>query len=408
MSTRAALRHAESGHTGNSVSCIACGGSSVERFFEMDSVPVQCNVLWPSREHALAAPMGRVQLGYCIECGHIFNLAFNPDVIQYDQNYENSLHFSQRFQRYLDALITGLDERYSLRGRHVIDVGCGKGEFLTELCRKTGAIGTGFDRSYSGSQDDWHSKSPAPTFVVDFYSEEYADYPVDLLTCRHVLEHISDPYEFMSMIRRAIGERTGVRVFLEVPNALYTIRKMGIWDIIYEHVSYFTPHSLNTLLARSGFSDIQITDVFGGQYLAASAVASDHSGCLSVWEDDLPHRLHDDVLAFRDRYAAVLNDWRTTISVIRRNQLRAVIWGTGSKGVTFLNALGVESEVPIAVDINPRKTGMYVPGTGQLVVAPEQLSDYAPELVILMNPIYEGEVAGTIRTLGLDAEIVRA
>ncbi len=388
--------------------CIVCGSDLLELFFEIESVPTQCNVLLPSRDEALNAPTGAIQLGYCQDCGHIFNTAFDPEKMEYNERYENSLHFSQRFQRYLDAMINGLDERYQLHSKHVIDVGCGKGEFLEALCRKTGAFGTGFDRSYVASGTDAGEPDSRANFVVDFFSEDYADQPVDLLTCRHVLEHIADPVAFLAMIRRTIGDRPGVALFLEVPNALFTIRRHGVWDVIYEHVSYFTPNSLSTLLAATGFHDIQICEVFDGQYLTATAIAGDGPGCHTVWEDDRPDRLQEDILAFRNRYGALLEDWRRTLSVIRRNQLRTVIWGTGSKGVTFLNALNVGTEVPMAVDINPRKTGMYVPGTGQLVVTPELLPPFNPELVILMNRIYEGEVAGTIRSLDLDAEIIRA
>jgi 2-polyprenyl-3-methyl-5-hydroxy-6-metoxy-1,4-benzoquinol methylase len=390
------------------IRCNVCGGAAVEQFFTMSAVPVQCNVLRSTREDALAARKGDLLLGFCPDCGHVFNTAFDPDIMEYDQQYENSLHFSEQFQRYLLALITALDDRLNLHGKHVIDVGCGKGEFLNALCQQTGAFGTGFDRSYVPAPDDSAMATNGPEFVVDFYSEAYAEYPVDVLTCRHVLEHIDKPVDFLQMLRRAIGDRTGVSVFFEVPNALYTISRLGIWDIIYEHVSYFTPMSLKKALECGGFSKVQITEAFGGQYLLASAVSSSsHTSESAPHREDL-RQLFEDVDLFRDRYESKVRDWKTTLSVIRRNALRTVIWGTGSKGVTFLNALRVGSEVPYAVDINTRKTGLYVPGTGQEVVLPEALREYEPELVTLMNPIYEGEVMSTLRSLELDAELIRA
>jgi hypothetical protein len=57
------------------------------------------------------------------------------------------------------------------------------------------------------------------------------------------------------------------------------------------------------------------------------------------------------------------------------------------------------------VDVNPRKHGRYVPGTGQRVVAPDELSAAPPDLVVVMNPLYVDEVRSTLGRLGLDAEV---
>jgi len=84
-------------HTSKSI-CPVCNSADVVAFVEIQQVPIHCNLLWPSREEALAAPKGDIRLGFCGECGHTFNLVFNPDLMQYTQHYENSLHFSPGFK----------------------------------------------------------------------------------------------------------------------------------------------------------------------------------------------------------------------------------------------------------------------------------------------------------------------
>jgi len=86
--------------------------------------------------------------------------------------------------------------------------------------------------------------------------------------------------------------------------------------------------------------------------------------------------------------------------------MRAVLWGAGAKGVTFLNMMGAREGVEYAVDVNPRKAGKYVAGTGQRIVEPEFLRSYRPDCVILANPIYEREVRGTLQGLGVEPELV--
>ena len=82
-----------------------------------------------------------------------------------------------------------------------------------------------------------------------------------------------------------------------------------------------------------------------------------------------------------------------------------VTWGGGSKGVTFLNTLRDPSPVRAVVDLNPRKAGKFVPGTGQEIVSPEALRQISPDAVIVMNPIYVDEITEHVRSLGLKGEI---
>ena len=83
------------------------------------------------------------------------------------------------------------------------------------------------------------------------------------------------------------------------------------------------------------------------------------------------------------------------------------MWGAGAKGVTFLNVLAIQPEfIPYVVDINPRKQGMYVPGTGQQIVHPERLRAYAPDVIFVMNPNYREEISEMVRNAGASGEIV--
>ena len=84
---------------------------------------------------------------------------------------------------------------------------------------------------------------------------------------------------------------------------------------------------------------------------------------------------------------------------------RVVVWGAGSKGVTFLNTLNNLS-IEYVVDINPRKQGMYLPGTGQMIVPPAFLRDYQPAVIIVMNPIYKSAIRQLTKKLGLTTKFM--
>ena len=78
-----------------------------------------------------------------------------------------------------------------------------------------------------------------------------------------------------------------------------------------------------------------------------------------------------------------------------------MLWGGGSKAVAFLTTLGVTNEIAYAVDINPRRSGTFLAGGGQQIVAPEFLRDYRPDVVIIMNPIYRDEIQAALADMGV-------
>jgi hypothetical protein len=67
---------------------------------------------------------------------------------------------------------------------------------------------------------------------------------------------------------------------------------------------------------------------------------------------------------------------------------------------------GYGDDIEYVVDINPRKQGMYLAGTGQQIVAPEFLRSYSPDLVIIMNSIYRDEISAQLREMGSSPEVI--
>ena len=384
--------------------CIVCGDSVADPFITISGIPVHCNLLWPDALEARSAPRGKLELVYCPGCGHVFNASFDPGLMEYTQAYENSLHFSARFQDYALDLAERLIRRYDVRGKTVIDIGCGKGEFLALLCERGANRGFGFDPSFV-PENLPPSLADRLTIIQDFYSERYSTYGGDLFVCRHVIEHIEHPREFVRTIQRAVGPRREAVLFFEVPNMLYTLRDLGIWDLIYEHRSYFSPRSLGRLCADSGFEVQESAELYGGQFLGVDlrTSRSGHPGSYASTED-----IGSLVSSFASRYREKMVTWEKTLSEFARHRKRLVVWGAGSKGVTFLNIVPGAEKITHVVDVNPRKKGMYVSGTGQEIIEPGALQRLRPEGVVIMNGLYEPEIRSMLEDLRVSAELLVA
>lgn len=385
--------------------CLVCGAAEVRAFVEVPRVPVFCNVAWRTRVEALGAPRGDIRLGLCSRCGYIFNLAFDPRRVEYTEAYENCLHVSQRFRRYARDLAERLVGAYGLHRKEIVEIGCGNGDFLALLCDLGRNRGYGFDPSYAGGPAE--RRGGPVTIIPEPYSERHGDRAVDFLCCRHTLEHVDDPQAFLGVVRRALGSRKNVPVFFEVPDALAIVRDLAIWDLVYEHRSYFTATSLQRAFGEAGFDVHRTGSAFGGQYLSVEATPA--AGAPGAWSAD-PGQLAElrrQAAEFARRFEKKVRRWRSAIGRLVKAGRRVAVWGAGSKGVTFLNTLGL-ADLEYVVDLNPRKQGKHVAGTGQRIVPPDFLRDYRPDVVVVMNPIYLGECRQLARQLGVRAQLVGA
>jgi hypothetical protein len=148
-------------------------------------------------------------------------------------------------------------------------------------------------------------------------------------------------------------------------------------------------------------------EAFGGQYLYVEMRPGKGDALAPVPEAHGAAAVRTHASAFARQYGEKVEYWRARLREMQQAGRRTLIWGGGSKGVTFLNVLGGDSGIEYVVDLNPYKQGQYVAGTGQRVVAPEFLREFRPTDVIVMNPVYEAEIAASVRALGLDARLHR-
>lgn len=388
------------------MSCPVCGSDAVDALFCAADVPVFCNVQWETRDRALAAPRATLAIDVCPQCGHAHNAAFREELVGYAPGYDNSQHFSTTFQAYAMGLVDRLVVAHGLNGASIVDIGCGRGDLLTMLVQRNGGRGFGFDPSAAAA-----AGQPARSVTISrklFTREDAQEIRPGLVCCRHVLEHVRDPIGFLVEIRKSL-ETTGTAVlYIEVPNGEQQLRDSAIWDYIYEHYSYFSACSLAMVLEAAGFEILALREDFGGQFLCVEARPARRSeGPLTVGRGT-PAASH--VAGAAARFRTKLARWREWADETTAAGRCVTIWGAGSKGVMFLNLLGLNAPSPIeyAVDQSRTKHHRYVAVRGQEIVPPERLAGSNVEEIVVMNPVYRGEIERRLGEIGLAPRILIA
>jgi hypothetical protein len=359
----------------------------------------------PTREVAINYPKGDIALGFCANCGFISNTLFDPGLHEYSTQYEETQGFSATFRSFHSKLAASLIEKYNLNGKTIVEIGCGKGEFLTLLCEMGRNRGIGFDPAFVKDRNPTGPGTDVE-FIQDFYSEKYAHVQADFFCCKMTLEHIPETARFIRTVRQAIGDRSDTTVFFQVPDAIRVLRDCAFWDIYYEHCSYFCAGSLTRVFREAGFQVLETWNDYDGQYLMITARPSPGIAESNQLEKETPVLVSGAIKAFLEQQSARVLSWRQQLTDIKVNRQRAVVWGSGSKGVAFLTCLNLNGAIEYVVDINPYRQGKFMAGTGQEIVGPEFLRQYKPDLAIVMNPIYRTEIREDLRRMRLSTDVV--
>lgn len=384
------------------VCCPLCGGGGLREVLRLQAVPVVCNQLWPDAETARAAATCDIDLAVCEACALVFNRSFREDSITYAPGYENALHFSPRFRAFAEDLCNDLVARYDLVGRDVVEIGCGDGHMLALMAKRGVRSATGFDPSAAGKPSP-SAETPGVHIIPEYFRAAQLERPFDFILCRHVLEHLPHPFAVLRDVRAAIGKRD-CPVYFEVPNAQWMLESGSMWDVIYEHVTYWTPASLETLFRRAGFAPVSIRAGYGAQFMMIEAhPAAAEPGFLP---DEIARAAVARACArFSETTSAILSDWRSRLGALNRQDKRAVIWGAGSKGITFANAVGADGAcIAALIDVNARKHGRFAPGVALPVVGPSDIGALAPALVLISNELYAEEIARDVTGQGLSVK----
>jgi SAM-dependent methyltransferase len=375
----------------------------MEIFHTATDVPTNSCILLGSREEAIAYPKGDIALGFCGVCGFVGNTAFDPVLTEYSGRYEETQGFSPTFQRFHQDLADRLMDKFKLQDREILEIGCGKGEFLLMLCAEGKNSGVGYDPGYLA---DRHAAAPGENvrFVADFYTEKCTDTAADFVCCKMTLEHIPETRDFVRMVRLAQGDRPA-EIFFMIPEAKRILKDCAFEDVYYEHCSYFSPHSLERVFRDAGFFPTAVGFEYDGQYLTIAASTADQGQGQLTGPDQLGD-LSGWVKGFPALFQSQLDFWRGKLEAWRTEGKTAVIWGSGSKGVSFLTTLGLDEGIAGAVDINPHRQGYFMPGTGHKIFGPDDLVELKPDVVIVMNPIYREEITADLAKRGLTPEIL--
>ncbi|MEK4190990.1 class I SAM-dependent methyltransferase [Paenibacillus sp. FSL L8-0494] len=381
--------------------CPVCESTNLKSIITRENIPVFQNLLINSLESAKQIVKGDLNILQCIDCGFVYNSSFDSDKVVYGSDYENTQSYSLYFEKYLNELTSNLVNKNGVRNLNVVEVGCGKGIFLRKIVEAGNNYGYGFDPSYIGPDVELDGKL---RFEKRLYDEECVHIKADVVICRHVIEHISEPLVLLKTIRKALIHSPNARVFFETPCVEWIFNNKVMFDFFYEHCSYFNKSSLAKAFELAGFEVVNIEHLFNGQYMWLEARLVETSEKF----DDFTSIM--DIVTNSMQFSQHEREWKQKVQdrlAEHSEKGEIAIWGAGAKGVTFLNLIDPDLKyINCVIDVNPNKVGKYLPGTGHEIVGINVLQDKELSTVIVMNPNYLEEIKQIIVQQHLNIELI--
>ncbi|MBW0106294.1 class I SAM-dependent methyltransferase, partial [Pseudonocardia sp. KRD291] len=290
-------------------SCPACHAPAADPFFEVAGLPVHGTAVLPDPAQARAVPVGDQVLVLCERCGMVFNRDFDSSLLDYTGAHEESQHHSPRFAAYAAEITADWVARFGLADRHVVEVGCGSGDFAAELLDAGVGRVTGIDPHFAPER-----VRPERAGRLSAVPEPFAAGQVEpgtaALVCRHTLEHIPALSRFGDELVAGMRRGGTATLLAEVPDLGRILTEGAFWDLQYEHCSYFTPATMRGFLTGLGFVEPAVRTTYSDQYVVAEATLG--SGDAATPEltapelDALRTGCHD----FAERVSSQVQRWR--------------------------------------------------------------------------------------------------
>lgn len=354
---------------------------------------------------------GYADLVTCMDCGMVYHdtVASEDDFQRY---YSQNSYYAMaetagsgglgkkekiRYQKILNTL----KPYFSQNNPHIIDVGSGKGGFLS-WCKDQGFTHlTAIEQSILCV--DTINQDP----VICAYNDlnrlnSHAD-QVDVIILSHVLEHIFNPLAFLDEIVKLASEST--LFYIEVPNANFYIQEVDQWRYLYfEHINHFDDLHIEHLINQAGLLIVR------KEMISFIPGIKNSEECLSyVCQKNkvVQYRVNNSQLAKTMKKTLAHNPpWTAVINSVLKNRKKPIsIWGVSQYIQLMMgSSVQLQEKLKYLVDKSPAKQNRYIGGNE--VFSPDKLVELEKDdILFIPGNIYGQETKDFLKRMNILAEV---
>ena len=363
--------------------CIACGAPLWETpLLTLDNMPASAQHM-PDAQGVKQDRGLTLDLCQCMGCGLV---QFDCEPVDYYRDVIRAGGFSKTMVELRRYQYKHLIDSYHLEGKKFIEVGCGQGEFLKVLSE--------FPVEVHGIEHDPHLVELARAQGLDvtegFTETEdtrFAGGLYDVFLSFNFLEHQPDPSTMLQAIYRNLED--DAMGLITVPSFEYIMDHNSYYELIRDHLAYYTFETLTPLLERNGFL-VEECEVI-------------NRDTLSVIVRKRPQMDTENLL---ECYVNLKREMETYMKYLDAWDKKVAIWGASHQGFTLAATTKLGERARYIIDSAPFKQGKFAPASHLPIVGPDHFHEHPVDAIIITAPGYTDEIAASIRRkFGTSVEI---
>jgi SAM-dependent methyltransferase len=355
------------------ISCRFCGNSFFdEPLLSYKNMPKAAQFM-PDFE-SLGSEKGiDLDVYQCSGCGLV---QLNSDPVHYYREVIRASAFSDEMKSFRISQFTEFVKKYSLQNKKFIEIGCGRGEYLSIL-KLTSVDAYGLEFSPESVEYCQNLGVCVSKGFVQHENEKLNNGPFDGFCILSFLEHLPEPNTVLRGIYNNLND--GAIGLIEVPNFDMIVRNKLFSEFIGDHLFYFTINTLKQMLTLNGFDVIEIKEVWH-DYIISAVVRKKSKIELEDFYN-YQNKIKRDIENFIDRFS----------------KKQVAIWGASHQALAIISLTDIKEKIKYVVDSATFKQGKYTPATHIPIVAPDMLIKEPVDAIIVMAASYSDEVARIIR-----------
>ena len=354
--------------------CIACGAPLWETpLLTLDNMPASAQHM-PDAQGVKEDRGLTLDLCQCMGCGLV---QFDCEPVDYYRDVIRAGGFSKTMVELRRYQYTHLIDSYHLEGKKFIEVGCGQGEFLKVLSE--------FPVEVHGIEHDPHLVELARAQGLDvtegFTETEdtrFAGGLYDVFLSFNFLEHQPDPSTMLQAIYRNLED--DAMGLITVPSFEYIMDHNSYYELIRDHLAYYTFETLTPLLERNGFQ-VEECEVI-------------NRDTLSVIVRKRPQMDTENLL---ECYVNLKREMESYMKYLDAWDKKVAIWGASHQGFTLAATTKLGEKARYIIDSAPFKQAKFAPASHLPIVGPDHFHEHPVDAIIITAPGYTDEIAASIR-----------
>lgn len=370
--------------------CIVCGAPLPKKYLiQFENMPASAqdipDAIQIKNEHGI-----KLSLYQCDSCGLV---QFNCSPVSYYRDVIRSGGFSTTMVELRRKQYDHFINNYHLCEKNILEVGCGQGEFLTIL-EEFNVNAYGIEH-----KDDLvkmaHSKGLKvwKDFAEDKYTilnDPYRVDKFDAFLSFNFLEHQPNPRGMLECIYRHLTD-DGVGL-VTVPSLEYILEHNGYYELIRDHLAYYSFETLENLFIHTGFEVLE-KEMINRDTLAfiVKKMTTNNFNRNQFTVENV------EISGLNKSLVTIKAEISDLIKMAVEKKYKIAMWGASHQGFTLAATTELKKNAKYIIDSAPFKQGRFAPASHLPIVAPDYYFEEPVDIILIVAPGYTDEIAKIIK-----------